>query len=163
MSDVGIPRFAFPASAAGTRERSGDFIATGKLRVSLEDLSYGLKTLRKSWLDAKDQRLEDCLGTFSQNLPRPVQAIKLDREDRERTRQKWAEEQKCAEEAPRHQAEFQRQAKHVSRLIEEWDRSKQLPEFAYNLGTSSDSQGLNEEGQMSFAVWPTELNAKAPP
>jgi hypothetical protein len=143
-----------------------DFIATGKLCVSLEDLPYGLKTLRKSWSDGKYQRLEDCLGAFIQNLPRAAQAIKLDREDTERTRRKWAEEQKRAEEARQRQAEFQRKAKLVNRLIEEWDRSKQLLEFASELRTSSDSQGLNEEGQnelRSMADWTERYSAALNP
>jgi hypothetical protein len=131
-----------------------DFVATGRLCVSLEDLPYGLKTLRKSWADGKYQRLEDCLGDFIQNLPRAVLAIKLDKEDKERTRRQWAEKEKQAEEARQRHAEFQRKAKHVSRLIEEWNRSKHLLEFATLLRTSSDSQQLNDEGR-------NELNGMA--
>jgi hypothetical protein len=133
-----------------------DFVATGRLCVSLEDLPYGLKTLRKSWSDGKYQRLEDCLGDFIQNLPRAALAIKLDREDTERIRRQWAEKEKQAEEARQRHTEFQRKAKHVSRLIEEWDRSKQFLEFATQLRTLSDSQLLNEEGRnelRSMADW----------
>jgi hypothetical protein len=111
-----------------------------------------LKTLRKSWSDGKYRRLEDCFGAFIQNLPPAAQAIKLDREDTERTRRKSAEEQKRPEEGRLRQAEFLRKVKHVNRLIEEWDRSSQLTEFASELRTSSDSQGLNEEGQNELRV-----------
>jgi hypothetical protein len=143
-----------------------DFVATGRLCVSLENLPYGLKTLRKSWADGKYQRLEDCLGDFIQNLPRAAQAIKLDREDTERTRRQWAEKEKRAEEARQSHAEFQRKAKHVSRLIEEWDQSKQLLEFATILRTTSDSQKLGEEGQnelRSMADWTERYGAALNP
>ena len=143
-----------------------DFVATGRLCISLEDLPYGLKTLRKSWADGKYQRLENCLGDFLLNLPRAALAIRLDREETERTRRKWAEEAKREEEARQRHAESQRKAKHVSRLVDEWNRSKQLHEFATILRTAGESQQLNEAGQNelhAMADWTERYSAALNP
>lgn len=122
-----------------------DFVATGKLSISLEELPYGLKTLRKSWSDGKYQRLEDCLGPFIQNLPRAALAIRLDREESERQRQQWAEEAKQRKEANRRQAEYTRKAKLVIRLSNELDQSKQVLQFAAVLRSATNTQDLNDD------------------
>ena len=68
-----------------------DYVRSGRLRLSVENLPYGVKSVRSMWSDAKKQRLEDCLGDLILNLGIVAKALKMDREEcqrREERRQK---------------------------------------------------------------------------
>jgi len=54
-----------------------DYVPSGRLRRSVENLPYGVKSVRRMWSDAKKQRLEDCLGDFILNLGVIAKALKL--------------------------------------------------------------------------------------
>lgn len=103
-----------------------DYVGTGRLRLSIESVPYGVKTIRKSWSDGRTQQLESCLGDFIVTLSQVAAAIKFDNEERERRHQRWMDEQKRAEEERRLQAEYDRSS--IS-----WRKHGVKPDFSANL------------------------------
>ena len=105
------------------------YTPTGKLALRITSVS-GLG-VRTSWADGKRQHLEDCVEPFVANLGVVAEAIKADRDERERQARQWAEERRREEEKrERRRAEKER----LERVIGEadaWHRSDELRAYAW--------------------------------
>jgi hypothetical protein len=116
-----------------------DYFGTRRLRLSIENVPYGARKIRKFWGDAKTQQLESFLGDFIVTLPRIAAAIKFRNEERERQHQQWQEQQKRAEDERRRQAEYGRKIQVVGKLAAAWREVSLLREFAQVLKQGSRS------------------------
>jgi hypothetical protein len=105
-----------------------DYVPTGELRLSIEDLAYELSHIRSSWSDGKNRRIENCLGEVVAILPHVAKAVKLVREEKERARLQREVERRKAEEERRRQAEYDRKAKVVCEFVQ---GSKTASPFAH--------------------------------
>lgn len=77
-----------------------DYTPSGILHLSIEDLPYDLRRVRKSWSDGKTRRVEVSLSDCVAVLPHLAKAIKLVEEEAERRRMQWQEEAKTRRTAP---------------------------------------------------------------
>ncbi len=76
-----------------------DFIPNGKLTLSITNVSY--LGVQQNWSDGKVQRLENCLGKFYKGILETSYAMKKRREERERQKREWAEQERIYEEQRR--------------------------------------------------------------
>jgi hypothetical protein len=101
-----------------------DYEATGKLRIEITNLPYLDFNVRHSWGDAKQQRLEDCLGKAVLGLTAASMAIKKNREEKLRREKEWADQARREEEARQRREEFKRRAEVLNGLSETWRKSR---------------------------------------
>jgi len=133
-----------------------DYVATGLLRLSIQDLPYELSHFRKSWSDGATRRLETCLGEFIAVLPHVAKAVKAVKEERARENARRQEEAKQAEENRRKQAEYDRKAKVVAQFLQGWRESKALRAFvaAIEKKLNSSAIGAEQKQEMqAIAEW----------
>jgi hypothetical protein len=122
-----------------------DYVATGVLSLSIQDLPYELSHFRKSWSDGAIRRLENCLGEFVAVLPHIAKAIRTVNEERARENARRQEEAKQAEENRRKQAEYDRKAKVVAQFLQGWREGKALRAFAAAIKKKLDSSTIEAE------------------
>lgn len=136
-----------------------DFVPTGQLRLSIEDLPYKLRHVRSSWSDGKTHRVENCLGELIGILPHIGKALKLVREENERERLRREEERKQAAEERLRQEEYDRKAKVVGEFLQRWKESKAFRDLAIAIEQKAESSAF-EEGQkqevLTIARWITQ-------
>jgi hypothetical protein len=133
-----------------------DYIPTGELRLSIENLPYELRHIRSSWSDGKTQRVENCLGELVAILPHIAKALELVREDNERERLRREEERKHAEEQRRRQEEYDRKAKVVGEFLRRWKDSEVFRDLAAAIEEKARSSAV-QDGQkleiLAIAQW----------
>lgn len=133
-----------------------DYIATGELRLTIDNLPYELSHVRKSWSDGKTRRVEKCLGDMVAVLPHIAKSLKLVREQTERERLRREEEEKRAEEARRRREEYERKAKVVAEFLKNWSESRRLRELAAAVAKSTETTDLDvdqKKGILEIAQW----------
>lgn len=123
-----------------------DYVPTGELRLSIENLTYELRHIRSSWGDGKTRRVENCLGELVAILPHLAKALKLAREENERDRLRREEERKQEEEERRRQEEYDRKAKVVGEFLRGWNESKAFRDFAGAIEDKAEQLSL-QDGQ----------------
>ena len=133
-----------------------DYEATGKLRIQITNLPYLDFNVRHSWGDAKQQRLEDCLGKAVLGLTAAALAIKKNREEKLRREKEWADQARREEEARQRREEFKRRAEVLNGLEENWRKSRQIEEFLEALRGEVAGRTLSVEDHEklgSFTEW----------
>jgi hypothetical protein len=125
-----------------------DYFGTSRLRLSIESVPYGARNIRKSWGDAKTQRLENCLGDFIVALPGVAAAIKFHSEERERQHQLWLDQQRHAEEERRRQAEYKRKLEVVSKLAQDLREANLMRDFVDALKKGARSPAVSVEHKL---------------
>jgi hypothetical protein len=126
-----------------------DYEATGKL-------PYFDYNVRHSWGDAKQQRLEACLGKAVLGLAAASMAIKKEREERLRKQKEWEDQARIEEEARKRREEFKRRTEVLTGLMENWRKSRLVEDFLQALQTEIGGRTFNEEESRkieSFAEW----------
>jgi hypothetical protein len=76
--------------------------------------------VRKTWNDAKVQRVEDCLGDFIAYLP----VVEEERRDRERQ-----EAERRRQEAEKRRAAEERRIQNLTNTLEQWRLVREIREF----------------------------------
>lgn len=122
-----------------------DYMPSGIFHLSIEDLPYGLRHVRKSWSDGKARRVEDSLNDCVAVLPHLAKAIKLVKEEAERQRMQWQEEEKRREEHRRRQEEYDRKSKVADQFLEFWNRSKTFRELANSINENLENSPLGDK------------------
>lgn len=135
-----------------------DYVTTGLLRLSIQDLPYELSHFRKSWSDGATRRLENCLGEFIAVLPHIAKAVRAVKEQRARENARRQEEAKQAEENRRKQAEYDRKAKVVAQFLQGWRDGKALRAFSVAIKKMLDNSTIDAEQKsemQTIAEWIT--------
>lgn len=122
-----------------------DFIPTGELRLSIENLPWELSHTRKSWTDSERRHIENCLSEFVAMLPHLAKSLKLVREDNERKRLQQEQEAKRAEENRRKREEYQRRATVVEQFLTNWKQSNACREFAAAMEQKKSSASATDD------------------
>jgi len=106
-----------------------DYKLSGRLRLSIDNLSYASGPVRSSWADGKVQILENCLGDFVVGVKVASAAITKNRLEQEERQRRREEERKRMEEQQRIAAEHKRKAEFVTELIENWEQAERVRTF----------------------------------
>ncbi len=133
-----------------------DYLPTGELRITIENLPYELRHIRKSWSDGKMRRVEKCLGDMLALLPHLAKSLRLVREEDERERLRREEEAKRAEEERRRREEYERKAKVAAEFLKEWNASRGFRELAAALTESTQNAALEDaqkQEMLGIAEW----------
>ena len=121
-----------------------DYQLTGRLRLFIGEIPYASEG-RKSWSDARYQRLENCIESFVLGLRVAARATKrnrLKREEEERRREQEREQEEKEEKIAREQ---DRKARFITELMRDWQRSGSLRAFAKALGEAADQSKLSDQ------------------
>jgi hypothetical protein len=129
-----------------------DYVPTSSLRLSIDDLPYGLSRVRKSWTDGNTQRVENCLGEIVAVLPHIAKAVKIVEEERERRRLRWEEEARQAEKERRRQEEYDSKAKVADEFLQRWRDSKAFRELAQALRQEVENSSLSDQQKQEARV-----------
>jgi hypothetical protein len=143
------PHTLTPAEAA--RKQKGqyiytpqrDFEPTGALHLSIDNLPYDLRSVRKSWSDGRFQRIEKCLSDCVAILPHLTKAIKIVEEEDKREQARREEEAKRHEEAQRRQLDYDRRTKVSEEFLAGWKKNHEFHEFASALITKTETSKLD--------------------
>ena len=112
-----------------------EYQLTGRLKLFLDKIPYA--SGRRSWSDAKYQRLENCLGPFVVGLRVAAAAIKKNRLEKEQEERGREEEQKREEGEEKLAREQNRRAKFITGLMGDWQESQSLRAFAKAIGEAT--------------------------
>lgn len=137
-------------------EPKWDYVPTGELRVTIQNLPYELSHVRKSWSDGKIRRVEKCLGDMVAVLPHLAKSLRLVREENERERLRRQEEEKRAEEERRRREEYERKAKVAAEFLKEWNASRSFRELAAALTESTQNAPVDDAQKqeiLGIAQW----------
>jgi hypothetical protein len=122
-----------------------DYMPTGRLNLTLESCEY--PSISRSWSDGKRRKLDTCLGEVLVACKKIAAAIKQERVDQaEAERMRREEEKRRMEEAAR-KAEYERKAKAVQALAQQWQESKLLRAFIAALQSTTEAQLSDETKQ----------------
>jgi hypothetical protein len=124
-----------------------DYQLTGKLKLRIDNLPYGMGPIRSTWSDGKRQRLENCIGHFVVGLNVVATAIKKNRQQIEERDRQWEEERKREEEERQVAEEGKRKAEFVSQLVQNWEEATRLRRFAKSMQESAGQLDLSERGK----------------
>lgn len=113
-----------------------DYNSTGQLKFTLESVEFPIQS---SWSDGKRRRLEDCLGEIIVECERTAPAVKKAREMRAEQERQWAEQRRKEQEAAIRRAEYERKAKAIKKLSQQWQESKCTRDFANDLKLTAES------------------------
>ncbi len=133
-----------------------DFIPTGELYLSIENVPYEIENFRKTWRDGKMRKLENCLGDFLSIIPYLAAAMKFVGQERQRKWQRQQEDEKRAEELRQIRKEYRRKRSVVEELMDAWTRSKELDEFALALRSLVKNSSLSNDQReklMAMSDW----------
>jgi hypothetical protein len=129
-----------------------DWVPTGQLSLMIE--SYCGDGVRRTWSDAKQQRIENCLNAFIVGLVAAAEAIKARRLEQEaRERELRAAEERRALEARRREEE----AAHVRALnqaVAAWRRSRLIRDYIAEVHGALEQSGDSISGS-PMAEWLT--------
>jgi len=128
-----------------------DYVPSGRLRLSVENLPYGVKSVRRMWSDAKKQRLEDCLGDFILNLGIVAKALKLDREECQRREREREEERRREEEQRVQREEYLRKVEVMKAFNKEWEQSLSLARFAQAFVSALEAPEVPQQTRTALA------------
>jgi len=128
-----------------------DYVPSGRLRLSVENLPYGVRSVRRMWSDAKKQRLEDCLGDFILNLGIVAKALKLDREECQRREREREEERRREEEQRVQREEYLRKVEVMKAFNKEWEQSLSLARFAQAFVSALEAPEVPEQTRTAMA------------
>jgi hypothetical protein len=123
----------------------------GKLALSVHADTSGPHEQRKSWSDAKVQKVESLIGDFVAGLMRTAVALRRKEEERKRCE---AEEQKKTQERAQLREDIQEEEKKLEQFnkwVDAWERAEQLRRFisAY----AKKSRSWNAEKQPQHKEW----------
>ena len=133
-----------------------DYIATGELRLSIENLPFELSHARKSWGDGKTRRVEKFLGDMVAVLPHIAKSLKLVREENERERLRRQEEEKAAEHARMRREDYERKAKVAAEFLKDWNASENFRKFAAAIADSVQGASVEDAQKqeiLEIAQW----------
>jgi len=119
-----------------------DYKLTGRLRLSIDNLSYLSGPVRGTWSDGKIQRVEDCLGDFVVGVKVAAAAIKKNRQETEEWARRREEERKQREEQQRLAEEHKRKAEFGTELIENWEEAQRVRTFVRAMTPDSTVQTI---------------------
>jgi len=106
-----------------------DYKLTGRLQLQISNLPAFMGPIRRTWVDGKQQRIEDCIGDFIIGLSVAAAAIKKHKQEMEEREQRWAEERKQEEDERRKAEEHKRRAEFVTELTGDWEEAARLRQF----------------------------------
>ncbi len=121
-----------------------DYQMTGKLKLRVDNLPYGVGPIRSIWSDGKRQQLENCIGDFVVGLNVVAAAIKKNRQEIEERDRQWEEERKQEEEERQVVEEEKRKAEFVSQLVQNWEEATRLRRFAKSMQESAGQLDLSD-------------------
>ena len=122
-----------------------DYLPSGLLHLSIENLPYGLTNVRKSWRDGKTQRVEDCLSDCVAVLPHLVKAIKLVEEESRLRDLRWQEEAKQREAQQRRREEYDQKTKVAEQFLTGWRESNASHSLADSLNKQIEISTTGDE------------------
>jgi hypothetical protein len=85
--------------------------------------------VRKTWNDAKVQRVEDCLGDFIAYLPVVAEKLKARRLEEERRDRERQEAERRRQEAEKRRAAEERRIQNLTNTLEQWRLVREIREF----------------------------------
>jgi len=100
---------------------------TGALSLALTN-AYWID-VRKTWNDAKVQRVEDCLGDFIAYLPVVAEKLKVRRLEEERRDRERQEAERRRQEAEKRRAAEERRIQNLTSTLEQWRLAREIREF----------------------------------
>ena len=122
-----------------------DYLPSGLFHLSIENLPYGLRNVRKSWSDGKTQRVEDCLSDCVAVLPHLVKAIKVVEEEDRLRHLRWQEEAKQREAQQRRREEYDRKTKIAEQFLTGWRESNAFQELADALNKQIETVTVGDQ------------------
>jgi hypothetical protein len=141
-----VPHVLTPAEQKHTwTAPKWDYQLTGKLKLRIDNLPYGMGPIRSIWSDGKRQQLENCIGDFVVGLNVVAAAIRKNRQDIEERDRQWEEERKREDEERQVAEEKKRKAEFVSELIQNWEEAARLRRFAKSMEESVGQMNLSEQ------------------
>ena len=120
-----------------------DYMPTGRLNLTLESCEY--PSISRSWSDGKRRKLDTCLGETLVACKKMAEAIKQERVDRAEAERLRREEEKRRIEESIRKAEYDRKAKAVNSLVQQWQESKLLRAFTAALQSTATEAQLSDE------------------
>ncbi|TNE42673.1 MAG: hypothetical protein EP347_00270 [Alphaproteobacteria bacterium] len=128
-----------------------DYFPTGKLKLELSKVTEGM---RKSWSDAKVQRLENLLNDIVATLEPHAELLRLQREEREEQRRQWKLEEECREQARRRQRIAAKRHDQTLPFIERLEQAKRYSNLIdYLEATFSVQRNSDNKEYAAFLVW----------
>ena len=100
---------------------------TGALSLALTNVYW--IDVRKTWNDAKVQRVEDCLGDFIAYLPVVAEKLKVRRLEEERQARERQEAERRRQEAEKRRAAEERRIRNLTSTLERWRLAREIREF----------------------------------
>lgn len=125
-----------------------DFKPSGLLTLKIDE--YYAKGYRKSWSDAKTQRLEDLLSDFI------IGAIKVGiiaREERLERERQWEEECRLRAEREAERLAVEKFIKNLEENAQSWSKSQQILAFIENVEKENAERSLSAEEQKKLSDW----------
>ncbi len=135
-----------------------EWVPTGRLSLKI-DHSY-LDGIRRSWADARKQRVELCLNDFIIGLVAAAETLKAQRLAREERQREWREaEERRAEEARLREEEAAR-VRALESVLATWQKARVAREYATELRRSLEVSGTLEPGSL-LETWLRWVDAYA--
>ncbi|MEK7315380.1 MAG: hypothetical protein AAB011_04315 [Candidatus Eisenbacteria bacterium] len=103
------------------------YVPTGALQLRITNCEY--LGIRRIWGDAKNQRIEKCLGAFVVYLEVAAAAAKQDRLEREAQHREWEEKRRLEEEARTRAREEAERARRFEDHLRDWRLARDTRAF----------------------------------
>lgn len=127
-----------------------DWEATGQLALKIEN-TWG-SDVRQTWSDAKQQRLEGCLNSFTVGLVKAAEGNKAQRLEREaRERERRAAEERRLLDIRRREEEASR-VRALDHVVGKWRRARLIREYVGEVRAAAERAGNFEAGS-PLAEW----------
>lgn len=134
---------------------SHDAVPSGRLTLSITNLP--VSGIRRNWSDGKRKLLEDRLEGFLVGLFRASEAIKADREEKERRDREWEAERQRQEEARRWRLLEEKRIEMFQNDVTNWRQAQDYWAFIHQVETlASNSQTGIPKAVQDWLKWATQ-------